>query len=75
MQFRGKINELKLIEKGKDENSQTAIELKVFTLLSPKMDVNEFVRLFKKDVVIDVNMAQEELEFDEDEKEKEEVES
>jgi len=46
------------------------LELKISALLSPKMDINEFVRFFKKDVMIEVNVAQEELKL-----EKEKVES
>jgi len=50
----------------KDENSQAVLELKISALLSPKMDINEFVRLFKKDVVINMNVAQEELKLEEE---------
>lgn len=71
MQFEGKINGMTLAEKGKDEDAQTVIELKISAQLTPQMDVNEFVNLFKKPVTINLGLLQEELKLAEEQTEKE----
>ena len=63
MQFQGKITGFGLSEKGKDEDATTFLELKISAQLNQNMDVNEFVKLFRKPVFVNLGALQEELEL------------
>lgn len=69
MQFQGKITGLSLSEKGKDEDATTFLELKISAQLRGDMDVNRFVALYRKPVVIEVGELQEELQLQKGKKE------